>query len=47
MSMSGWINAKCKVCGKVETWYIRDIPFPDSEVVGTCCKCSKMKGGEK
>ena len=40
MGLSGWIVAKCRVCSTETDWYIIDMPFPDSIVLGTCKKCS-------
>jgi|GEM_PF-4174429 len=39
-SVSGWLKARCKECGKVEDWYMSDAwPFSDAEIVGTCDDC--------
>jgi len=38
--ISGWLKAKCKVCGKEDDWYIDEAwPFVDSIIIGTCDKC--------
>ena len=47
MGLSGWIVAKCRVCSTEIEWYINDMPFPDSIVLGTCKKCSEKMDAVK
>jgi len=39
MTISGTILAKCKLCDCVFLWTFNNMPFPDSEVIGTCERC--------
>jgi len=38
-SISGSLVAKCKKCKCQFQWYMDNMPFVDSEVIGTCDKC--------
>jgi len=37
--ISGVIYAKCKKCKCVYQWHMNNMPFVDSEIIGTCSKC--------
>ena len=43
MSISGGLEAKCKVCGCVFNWSMGNFPFIDAEIVGTCDDCFNKK----
>ena len=43
MSISGSLEAKCKVCGTVFSWSMNNFPFIDAEIVGTCSECFEKK----
>lgn len=38
--ISGWLIARCKICGTKYNWFIDEAwPFVNSEFVGTCSDC--------
>lgn len=43
MVISGSIIAKCKECNCVFTWTTKNMPFIDSEFIGTCDYCIRKE----
>jgi enamine deaminase RidA (YjgF/YER057c/UK114 family) len=39
MTIKGYINAVCRKCGKEIACYMKDQPFVDSIILGTCDDC--------
>ena len=39
MGLSGIFIAICKICGSKLEWHLRDVPFVDAEIKGTCHDC--------
>jgi len=37
--ISGQVVARCKVCNCRFVWSLDNLPFIDSEIIGTCSKC--------
>jgi len=43
-SISGFVLAKCKVCGSIFDWQMENWPFVDiEEITGTCDDCLNKK----
>ena len=46
MSISGSLEARCKVCCCVFSWSMDNFPFIDAVIVGTCDDCFHKKTHE-
>ena len=45
-TISGSIEAKCKICGSRFVWHMGNFPFTDAEIIGTCDECFDKKDHE-
>lgn len=39
MGLSGMFIATCKICGSKFEWHLKDVPFINAEIEGTCHEC--------